>query len=65
MSDWKNLDEEWWDNAYKLFLESEPITMTLKHVAFYLSGQRWNDYGTHMFLPPGNYVVFLERQYWW
>lgn len=50
MSDWKNLDEvgeEWWDNAYKLFLESEPITMTLRHVAFYLSGRRWNDYGFH------------------
>lgn len=48
MSDWENLDEvgeEWWDNAYKLFLESDPITMILRHVAYYISFDNWNDYG--------------------
>lgn len=48
MASWGTLnevDEAWWELAYKLFLENNPMRTTMSNVAYYLSGDKWNDYG--------------------
>ncbi len=48
MTSWGTLDEvdeAWWELAYKLFLENNPMRTTMSNVSYYLSGNKWNDYG--------------------
>lgn len=48
MTSWGSLDEvgeAWWESAYKLFLENDPMRTTLSNVAYYISGDNWDDYG--------------------
>lgn len=49
MSNWQSLNEdvgeEWWEVAYKLFLESDPKAMILNHSELYMKADKWNDYG--------------------
>lgn len=48
MSGWQSLEnvgEEWWELAYKLFLESDPKAMILNHSEYYMKSDKWNDYG--------------------
>ncbi|XDV28611.1 hypothetical protein PO909_031847 [Leuciscus waleckii] len=60
MADWLNInhivDEEWWEKAYKLFLECDPINRILYHSRCCMTGDNWDDYGfnrnTHV-PPPG------------
>lgn len=48
MANWLNIndivDEEWWENAYKLFLEYNPVENILRHSQLYLTGKNLNDY---------------------
>lgn len=57
MANWQSLnevDEDWWELAYKLFLSNDPIKVILNHANFYMMGDKWNDFGfscdTH--IPP-------------
>lgn len=67
MTSWGTLDEvdeAWWELAYKMFLENDPIRTTLNNVAFYLNGDKWNDYGfsceTHV--PPTGQFHGVSRK---
>jgi len=58
MAHWKSLNEdvgdEWWDTAYKLFLESDPKAKILSHSKLYMKNDNWNDYGfcNNTLVPP-------------
>ncbi|KAB5586908.1 hypothetical protein PHYPO_G00006920 [Pangasianodon hypophthalmus] len=48
MADWNDVnavDGQWWELAYKLFLESDPMKTILNHAEYYMRGDKWNDYG--------------------
>lgn len=68
MATWSNVDrevnEEWWEKAYKLFLETDPIETILEHSTYYMTGNNWNDYGfscdTHV--PPTGTVHEVTKR---
>ena len=39
------MSERWWETAYKLFLESDPIKQILRHSELYMTGDKWKDNG--------------------
>lgn len=50
----QEVSEQWWENAYKLFLENDPLRTIIRHLLYYLSNNTWNDYGFDIqtLLPP-------------
>lgn len=50
MSNWEHLDElvdedRWWNLAYELFLENDPMEKITRHHELYKTAENWNDYG--------------------
>jgi hypothetical protein len=50
MANWNNInlledEDQWWKNAYALFLQHEPQQKILNHVELYMNGNDWNDHG--------------------
>ncbi|XDV28614.1 hypothetical protein PO909_031850 [Leuciscus waleckii] len=68
MADWLNIndivDEEWWEKAYKLFLENNPVEKILGHSQLYMTGDNWDCFGfnrnTHV--PPTGKVNDVSKR---
>lgn len=41
-------DDVWWEQAYNLFLEANPLQTLEQHMSYVYSGDGWNDYGFHI-----------------
>lgn len=60
----ENVDEDWWENAYKLFLENNPVENILGCSLLYMAGDNWDTYGfnrnTHV--PPTGKVNDVSKR---